>query len=190
MRKVALLGWVLAGCAHEQALAARALQCQPTKVALVAEAQAREYAAPRETAAAEAALAGASAAVGAIASLVGASQGNASFYLPAGSVQLAAPGWRFYEGCSRGLLCFDGGFCLRAEDAALEGARRVPVLMSRSAAELAQKLTPEKCEEAAALPDRRGVLVWTLSRCSESLACKVDQGTYRCSDLKGRAVER
>jgi hypothetical protein len=179
---------MLPACAHERASVAQALQCGEDKLQLVAEAPMRKYQRPRTTAAAEAALSGAAAAVGALTSLVGGGSGSGAYYLPAGSVQLAAPGWRHYEGCARALVCFDGGFCLEGDD--LAGARAVPALMEKSRLELTGELNPEtECMEPQAWADRRGPLVWTLSRCSASFACKVAEGGYSCSDERGRAVD-
>lgn len=187
MRK-AWLGLLLIGCAHERASVGLALGCAEEKLALVGSSSAREYQRPRTTAPAAAALSGAAAAVGALASLAGGSSGTTPYYLPAGSVQLGAPGWRHWEGCTQALVCFDGGFCLRGEE--LAAARTVPALMLRSERELGGLLEPEtECMEPKPFADRRGVLVWTLSRCSSSFACKVAEGGYSCSDDKGRAVK-
>ena len=190
MRKAWLsLVLVASSCAHERPAVSRALACPEEKLSLVAEAPAREYQRPRSTEASQAALSGAKAAVSALASLAGAGAGSTPYYLPAGSVQLSAPGWRHWEGCGAALVCFDGGFCLREAEAQLAAARSVPALMLRSEAELGGQLEPEtECMEPKPYADRRGVLAWTLSRCSSSFACRVAEGGYTCSDDKGRTV--
>ena len=189
MRKAWLSLVLMVACAHERGPVAKALSCPEEKLQLVAEAAARPYQAPRSTAATQAALSGAAAAVSALTSLAGGGTGSTPYYLPANSVQLQAPGWRHWEGCSQALVCFDGGFCLKGEE--LAAARTVPALMERSRLELTGKLEPEtECMEPQAYADRRGVLVWTLSRCSSSFACKVTEGGYACTDDRGRAVSK
>jgi hypothetical protein len=185
----ALLAMVLSACAHEREKAALALGCGDEQTALVAEGPARIYQRPRETGSGQAALSGAAAAVGALTAMVGGGPPSAAYYLPAGSTQLGAPGWRHYEGCRFALVCFDGGFCVKGAE--LEAARRVPQAMERSERELTGKLEPEtECMEPKAYADRRGLLTWTLSRCSSSFTCKVADGGYSCTDVKGRAVEK
>ncbi len=178
-----------AACAHERGPVARALGCTEEKLVLVAEAPSREYQKPRSTEATQAALSGAKAAVSALASLAGGQGGSTPYYLPAGSVQLSAPGWRHWEGCGAALVCFDGGFCLK-DSSELAVARTVPQLMLRSERELGGQLEPEtECMEPKPYADRRGVLAWTLSRCSSTFSCRAEGGAYACTDSKGRGVQ-
>ncbi|MBK7865045.1 MAG: hypothetical protein IPJ65_41885 [Archangiaceae bacterium] len=188
MRKAWLtVGLLACACAHEKASAAMALGCSDEQTEVVASGEARTYLRPVKTQASQAAISGAAAAIGALSSLVGAGNGSAAYYLPAGATQLGAPGWREYAGCGKGLLCFDGGFCLEVEDG--KAARRVPALMEKSLAELGGRLEPEtECREPRAYAERRGAVYWALSRCAASLGCRVAEGGYTCTDGKGRAV--
>lgn len=189
MRKAWLSLLLIAACAHERTGVSKALACPEDQLRLVADGAQREYPMPRTTGASQAALSGAAAAVSALASLAGGGSGATPYYLPAGSVQLSSPGWRHWEGCTHAVICFDGGFCLKGDEVA--AARSVPGLMERSRVELTGKLEPEtECMEPQAYADRRGLLVWTLSRCSSSFACKVTEAGYACTDDKGRAVTR
>lgn len=166
----------LTGCfAHEASLASKALACPATET--VASAPARSLETPREVSGSQTAT---SILANGLSALVSAASGDdARAFVAAQGTQVAAPGWRHYAGCNKALVCFDGGNCLRVDDAASRAtAVKLPELMSQSVAK-----EHGTCESFWA--DRRGPLVWTLSGCGRYLACAAtNSGTFGCADIK------
>jgi hypothetical protein len=182
MKRICALGLLWLGCAHERRdMAATAIGCPEENTVLVAQGDERSLRHPREPSTQETAMNAGSAALGALANAVaGVTPPSATaYYLPANSVMLMAPGWRQYDGCNKAIVCFDGGFCMKAEDAdAVALARQVPALMERSAAAEPQIAG---CAEPA-IAERRGLLTWGLARCDHFTLCTAEKGgAFACN---------
>jgi hypothetical protein len=155
---------------------------------LIDERLARDLPHPREHSAQETAAAAGTAVFGALANAtVGVTPASTTaFYLPPNSVMVMAPGWRQYEGCAKAIVCFDGGFCVKADEGQTVAlAKLVPSLMGKSAIEAP---AVKGCEENA-VADRRGLLAWSVTRCNTMRLCTVEKsGAYACNgeDQPGR----
>jgi hypothetical protein len=176
MKRICALGLVWLGCAHERRdMAAIAIGCPEESTLLVAQGELRHLPHPRQPTTQETTLNAGTAALGALANAVaGVTPPSATaYYLPTNSVMLMAPGWRQYDGCNKAIVCFDGGFCMKAEDTdAVALARQVPQLMAKSAAAEPQV---SGCDEPA-IPERRGLLTWGLARCDHLTMCTAEKG--------------
>ncbi|GMU58844.1 MAG: hypothetical protein AMXMBFR34_06070 [Myxococcaceae bacterium] len=171
---------VLSGCAaHERAIAGLAMACAEDKVELVASAPAKDFPTPRVVTPAQAQVGGEIARISSVAALLGATLTN--LVLPAGTIQVSAPGWRQFEGCGRTVVCLDGGLCGYLEPAELQPiARRVPALMEKSLAEHRQRVAGPGCQDEVVL-DRRGTLVWTMHACGKVVGCvAATADSYQC----------
>jgi hypothetical protein len=182
---------VAACAAPERRGAAEALQCLPPRdLVEIASAKSVPLDAPAAVGPREAQAAAAVLALEAFASMLGGSS-PATLVAPAGTVQLAAPGWRQYEGCGRTVVCFDGGLCSLVEPASAQAvARAVPSLMGVSARELVPAFIGADCG-AHVLPVRRGALAWTLHACGKVVACVATRADdYECLGALGQREPR
>ncbi|MEW5743349.1 MAG: hypothetical protein AB1938_30850 [Myxococcota bacterium] len=181
--RIALLSLavVLSGCmAHEKAIAGLAMGCTEDKVELVASAPAKDFPTPRVVTPAQAQVGGEIARLSSVSAvLAGATLAN--LVLPAGTIQVSAPGWRQFEGCGRTVVCLDGGLCGFLEPAELQPiGRRVPALMEKSLAEHGRQVAGTGCQDEVVL-DRRGTLVWTMHACGRVVGCvAASPDTYQC----------
>lgn len=178
---VSLAVVVLSGCAaHEKAVAGLAMACAEERVTLVASAPAKDFATPRVVTPAQAAVGQDIASLSSVSALLaGATLTN--LVLPAGTIQLSAPGWRQFEGCGRTVVCLDGGLCGVLEPAELQPiVRNVPALMEQSLAEHRAHVAGPGCTDQVVV-DRRGTLVWTMHACGKVVGCvAATADTYQC----------
>jgi hypothetical protein len=178
---------LLAGCAHERAGIAKALECP--SVTEVARAEARPLEVPRKSDGVVQGVKAIGVAMEVLTKLIAAAQAKSAgpqwmpVFTPTGEgAQISMPGWRQYEGCSAAAVCFDGGWCSTTHDAKeLAKTRSVTTLMWRSQSELNQKLSGSGplCPKVAV--DRYSVFAWTLDGCGHSAACyATSESEYSC----------